>query len=328
MDERLNIRLSKRLNLKPDVVEEIYSVISKIDAVKQSWSITGKLLPQTIHKLTHSVIVTSTGASNRIEGNKLSDSYKDMNITESLILQLHRDMLKYSETDQRDRGHYKFGSNRVEAKDVNGDLVGVIFDPTPPHLVAKEMQELVEWPALSQETTYKHPLILMANFIWEYLAIHLFQDGNGRTSRLLTNLMLMRDGYLFTSIASHEKYIENNKLDYYESLNKTQLSWKTESEDVSKWILFFLNTILAQSEDALAILKRNSVDYLLSENQLAILAWMRTSAKETVTRKDLIEALNIPARTVEAAIKRLFDMKQIERLVSGRATRYKLAHLR
>jgi Fic family protein len=246
-----------------------------------------------------------------------------MNISESLILQLHRDMLKYSETDQRHRGHYKFGSNRVEAKDVNGDLVGVIFDPTPPHLVAKEMQELVEWYALALETTYKHPLILMANFIFEYLAIHPFQDGNGRTSRLLTNLMLMRDGYLFTSIASHEKYIENNKLDYYESLNKTQLSWKTESEDVSKWILFFLNTILAQSEEALAILKGNSVDYLLSENQLAILAWMRTSAKETVTRKDLIEALNIPARTVEAAIKRLFDMKQIERLGSGRATRYK-----
>ena len=81
----LEQRLSKRLKLKTTIIEEVYELLSKIDAVKNSWAITGKLLPQTIERLTHSVIVTSTGASNRIEGNLITDDqvealYKNLRI--------------------------------------------------------------------------------------------------------------------------------------------------------------------------------------------------------------------------------------------------------
>ena len=173
-------RLSKRLAFSSEQTEEFYAVISEIDSIKNTIRLTDKLLPQTIERLTQSVIVTSTGASNRIEGNRLSDdeieklyrnlrikkfktrdeqevagyievleviltSYDDMMVNESLVLQLHRDMLKHSDKDQRQRGNYKFGSNRVEARDQSGQLVGVIFDPTPPHLTAKEMQDLMAW---------------------------------------------------------------------------------------------------------------------------------------------------------------------------------------
>jgi Fic family protein len=214
-------------------------------------------LPQTIERLTYSVIVTSTGASNRIEGNRLTDKevenlyknlrvkkfitrdeqevagylkslelvfsqYNDMPINESHILKLHDDMLMHSDKDLGHKGKYKFGSNRVEAKDLSGNIVGVIFDPTPPYLVQKEMQELIEWYAEASVAKAKHPLILIANFIFEYLAIHPFQDGNGRTSRLLTNLMLLQQGYLFTQVVSHERIVEANKIDYYIALNKTQ----------------------------------------------------------------------------------------------------------
>jgi len=209
-------RLSIRLSLKPEATEQVFSIISEIDAVKNSWRIAGKLLSQTIERLTHSVIVTSTGASNRIEGNKLTDaqvealyknlrirkfktrdeqevagylemlelvfeSYKDIPLKESMILQLHRDMLKYSDKDERHRGQYKFGPNRVEAKDQSGKVVGILFDPTPPHLTPKEMQELIEWYTQAKTKNLKHPLLLIANFVFEYLAIHPFQDGNGRT---------------------------------------------------------------------------------------------------------------------------------------------------
>jgi Fic family protein len=220
-----DFRPNIRLNLNHNIIEEVYATISEIDGVKNSWQITGKLLPQTIERLTRSVIVTSTGSSNRIEGNRLSDgevenlyrnlrvkkfitrdeqeiagyleclelvfnNFSDIPINESSILKLHHDMLIHSEKDIHHKGNYKFGSNRVEAKDGVGKIVGVIFDPTPPFLVKKEMIELIDWYNWAIISKEKHPLIIIANFIFEYLAIHPFQDGNGRTSRLITNLML------------------------------------------------------------------------------------------------------------------------------------------
>jgi len=354
-----NFRLNNRLALKLDIVEEVYALLSKIDAVKNSWKITGKLLPQTIERLTHSVIVTSTGASNRIEGNQLNDNevealyknlpikkfktrdeqevagylemlervfdhYAQIPVTESSILQLHKDMMRYSDKDSRHRGHYKFGSNRVEAKDQGGNVIGVIFDPTPPHLVAKEMQELMAWYEWSVVNKYKHPLILIANFIFEYLAIHPFQDGNGRTSRLLTNLMLLQQGYHFTALTSHEKLVETNKANYYIALNKTQTTWKTEQEDISHWLLFFLNVISQQAESTLVLLEERNIDHLLSQKQLALWQWANATPNKQFSRKDAVEALGFPFRTTESIIKKLLDLKKLERLGQGRATHYRV----
>ena len=350
-------RLSTRLSLKPEVIEEVFSIISEIDAVKNSWKIAGKLLPQTIERLTHSVIVTSTGASNRIEGNKLTDaqvealyknlrirkfktrdeqevagylemlelvfeSYRDIPVKESTVLQLHRDMLKYSDKDERHRGQYKFGPNRVEAKNRSGKVVGVIFDPTPPHLTPKEMQELFAWYAEAKKTKFKHPLLLIANFVFEYLAIHPFQDGNGRTSRLLTNLMLLQSGYEFVSVVSHERLIEARKADYYLALNKSQASWKSKKEDISVWVLYFLNILREQAKQALKILEGDDIDYLLSEKQLDLWRWANQLPDKTFSRKEAIEALGFPPRTVEASIKKLLDMKKLRKFGQGRATRY------
>ncbi|WP_341792673.1 MULTISPECIES: Fic family protein [unclassified Rickettsia] len=355
-----DFRIHKRLNLNPSVVEEIYTTISEIDGVKNSWQITEKLLPQTIDRLTRSVIITSTGASNRIEGNKLTDTqveslyrglrvqkfktrdeqeivgyiqclelifnnYQEIYITESFVLKLHSDMLVYSEKDIRHKGNYKFGSNRVEAKDYNGNIIGVIFDPTPPYLVKKEMQELIDWYNWAFTNKVKHPLILIANFIFEYLAIHPFQDGNGRTSRLLTNLLLLKHGYLFTQIVSHERIIEANKTDYYVALNKTQSTWKTELEDITSWLKFFLNIVKLQSTQALQIIEEDNIEYLLSAKQLALWNWINEGIEE-FSRKDAVNALGFPERTVESIIKKLVDLKRLNRLGQGKATRYKLTN--
>jgi len=355
-------RLTTRLALKPAIVESVYSLIAEIDSVKTGWKMTGKLLPQAIERLTHSVIVTSTGSSNRIEGNRLTDvevevlyknlrikkfktrdeqevagylemlelvfdSYREIPVRESSILQLHRDMLKYSDKDARHKGHYKFGSNRVEAKDQSGRVLGIIFDPTPPHLVQKEMQELVGWYGWAVENNFKHPLILIANFVFEYLAIHPFQDGNGRTSRLLSNLMLLQHGYDFAAVVSHEKLIEANKADYYLALNKTQKTWKTGKEDLSQWLLFFLKIIQAQARQALKILEGDHFEYLLSEKQLDLWRWATALPGREFGRKAAVEALGYPARTVESIIKKLLGMKKLERIGEGRATRYKVVQL-
>ncbi len=354
-----SFRLNVRLALKSDIIEEIYSILSEIDSVKNSWKITGKLLPQTIERLTHSVIVTSTGSSNRIEGNRLNDeqvealyknlrikkfktrdeqevagylemlelifdNYDNIPIRESSILQLHNDMLRYSEKDSRHKGQYKFGSNRVEAKDQSGNVVGIIFEPTPPHLVQKEMQELTGWYEWAVNESGKHPLILLANFIFEYLAIHPFADGNGRTSRLLTNLILLQQDYKFVSVVSHEKLIEANKADYYLALNKTQSSWKSNDEDISPFLLFFLKIVREQSRAALEILASDNIEYLLSEKQLALWQWVGAIEERQFSRKDAINALGFPPRTVESIIKKLLNMKKLERIGEGRAVRYRV----
>lgn len=352
-------RLSRRLNLSAERTEALYTVLSEIDAIKNAFQLTDKLLPQTIARLTHSVIVTSTGASNRIEGNRLSDeevealyrnlrirrfktrdeqevagylemlerileSYAEMPLSESLILQLHRDMLKYSDKDERQRGAYKFGPNRVEAKDQSGNVVGVIFDPTPPHLTPKETQELVAWYGWADQEHFKHPLIRIGNFAFEYLAIHPFQDGNGRTSRLLTNLLLLRAGYMFTGLVSHEKLIEQQKAEYYLTLNKTQSSWKTDAEDIYPWMTYFLEIVKAQAKAALTIIQEDQTEHLLSEKQLALWQWVQTRNEPAFSRKDAIEALGFPARTIEAAIKKLLEMKRLDRIGEGRGTRYRV----
>ncbi len=353
-----SFRIHKRLALPPSIIEEVYSTLSEIDGVKNGWKITENLLPQTIDRLTRSVIVTSTGASNRIEGNKMTDLeveslyknlrvkkfktrdeqeiagylesletvfkfYHEIPVTESYILQLHNDMLTHSDKDFGHKGSYKFGSNRVEAKDYAGNIVGVIFDPTPPYLVKKEMQELIDWYTWAVSTNAKHPLILVANFIFEYLAIHPFQDGNGRTSRLLTNLMLLKHGYFFATVVSHERLIEANKVDYYLALNKTQSSWKSESEDISAWLIFFLTIIKEQSKQALKILEGDNVEYLLSEKQLVLWNWVNERNSE-FGRKDAIEALGFPPRTIESHIKKLVELKRLDVLGQGSATRYRL----
>ena len=355
-----DFRVHKRLNLNPAVIELVYQTISEIDGIKNSWQITKQLLPQTIERLTRSVIVTSTGSSNRIEGNRLSDievehlykdlrvkkfktrdeqeiagylkclesvfnNYNNIPISESSILTLHHDMLIFSERDVRHKGHYKFGSNRVEAKDLTGNIVGVIFDPTPPYLVKKEMLELIDWYLWAIATKAKHSLILIANFIFEYLAIHPFQDGNGRTSRLLTNLMLLQQGYLFTQIVSHERIIEANKMDYYLALNKTQSTWKTDSEDITPWLQFFLNIIKSQSTQALKIIEGDNIEYLLSEKQLLLWSWIVERSTE-FSRKDAVNALGFPERTIESIIKKLVMLKRLHRLGQGKATRYRLIH--
>ena len=236
-----------------------------------------------------SVLVTSTGASTRIEGSKLSDSqvqalfrkhhitkfktrdeqevggylevlqlvfeqWADIPFSESSILSLHSQMLGYSDKDVHHKGIYKFGSNRVEARDQDNALVGVIFDPTPPHLVSKEMPELIDWTKQELEEGNFPQLMIVANFVFEFLAIHPFQDGNGRLSRILTNLLLLQLGYEFCPFVSHEKIIEDNKADYYVALHQTQQSWKNENEDVSPWLMFFLGVVAQQSQQALKLM--------------------------------------------------------------------------
>lgn len=350
-------RFEKRLQFPPRLATKIYSQIASIDAVKGQWRLANTLSPQMIERLQTSVLVTSTGASTRIEGSRLSDQdvqalfnkhritkfktrdeqevggylevlqivfeqWQDIRLSESTILSLHQQMLRHSEKDQRQRGAYKFGSNRVEARDQSGKLVGVVFDPTPPHLVPKEMQELVEWTDAAIKGDEFPKLLIIANFVFEFLAIHPFQDGNGRLSRVLTNLMLLQEGYAFTPFVSHEKIIEDNKADYYLALNQAQQSWKTDAEDIAPWLQFFLNVLDTHSQQALKLMTDEPVELFLSDMQRAV--WEFANTVETFSRGEAIKATGLNPRTVDHTLKKLMEMHKLERRGQARATRYRV----
>lgn len=346
-------RLDERLEKLP---LSTVSLVSQIDSLKGQWIGGLNLSPQILGRLKRSVLITSTGASTRIEGSKLSDeevekvirglsiqklvnrdaqevqgyyevlsavfdTWKDIELTESNIKYLHSQLLQYSSKDQYQRGDYKTMENRVVATDSSGKEVGVIFETTPPYLTPKEMNELVAWARISlAEKTY-HPLLTIANFIVEFLNIHPFLDGNGRLSRVLTNLLMLQAGYGYIPYVSQEKLIEDNKTDYYIALRKSQGTFKTDAETIVPWISFFLQVSHTQAEQAIALLSSEPIEKLLSPLQLRV--WDYIQAVDEATIQGITETTGVARPTVRQAVERLLEYKKIERIGQGRTTRYR-----
>ena len=348
-----NNRFDKRLSLIPS---EVLSKIAKIDEFKGRWIGGLQINPQTLARLKRSVLVTSTGASTRIEGAKLSDkeieklmqgvttkkltdrdsqevhgyyellhnvfdSWRSIKFSESTVKHFHNQLLKYVEKDQRHRGDYKKTENTVEMFDQNGKSIGIVFEPTKANLTPKEMQELMDWTVQVLEERKHHPLLIIGNFLVEFLKIHPFQDGNGRVSRILANLLLLKEGYLYMPYVSHEKLVEDNKNNYYLALVKSQKTFGKKSENIFPWLNFFFDILLKQSETAIKLLESEDVEKLLSPKQLDV--WNYLQRVPEATPLEICRETKIVKPTVVQALNRLVTLKKIERIGMGRATRYR-----
>jgi len=335
----------------------ILTLIASIDELKGRWTAGANLHPQILGKLKQSVLVTSTGASTRIEGAKLSDeevenlmkgisvqkfkdrdaqevksyykllknvfdSWQSIKLNEGTIKHFHQEILKYVEKDTFHRGQYKVTENKVQMVDAKGNIVGTIFDTTPVYLAPIEMQELVEWTIKAIKEQKYHPLLIIANFVVEFLKIHPFRDGNGRISRILTNLLMLQAGYLYMPYVSHEKLVEEKKQEYYVALRKTQITFKAEKSDFIPWLTFFLNIILDQSKQAVELLTADNVEKTLSSKQLAVLGYLQ-KAKEA-TPGDIAKNTKVARPTVNQALEKLLNLKKVERIGMGRSTRYRI----
>lgn len=350
-------RFTARMEFLQRNIAEVFPRIIQIEKYATYWEAYKNLSPDFLGNLKKSVIVSSTGSSTRIEGSSLSDeqiekmihtssikklstrdeqevagylelikhifsAYETISFSEGTILQFHEMSMHYSEKDQLHKGQYKTSSNKVILVE-NGIEKGVIFEPTEPHLVRGEMIELLEWTRNAFDKKVHHPLLLIGNFVFEYLCIHPFKDGNGRTSRILTNLLLLQHGYEFTPYVSHEKIIEENKADYYLSLRRSTKHWKTESdENISDWILFFLKVVETQGELAKEITTKEDPEILLSRDQTKV--WRCFQKGPEWSRKELSEETNIPLKSIEKIIIKLLDMNKIQRIGKGRGTRYRV----
>lgn len=347
-------RFNRRLQ---EIPASLWSLIVKIDELKGQWVGGARLSPQTLGRLKRSVLVTSTGASTRIEGARLSDedveklmrgiaiqkfadrdqqevqgyfellqnvfdAWKTIQFSESTIKHFHRELLKFVEKDQTHCGEYKRKENKVHMIDEAGQSKGILFDTTPAYLTPKAMQELVEWTQQALREGESHPLIIIGHFLVEFLKIHPFEDGNGRLSRILTNFLLLQQGYAFVPYVSHEKLVEDHKPDYYLTLRKSQKTLGTDQEDITPWLEFFFRMFLTQSQLAVALLTQEDLERVLSPKQLAV--WQYLQSVSEATPGDIAKHSKVVRITVNQALTKLLQMKRIERLGMGRSTRYRV----
>lgn len=336
---------------------EFLILLTQIDTCKGRWIGGVNLGAQIKGRLKRTVLATSTGASTRIEGAMLSDSdvekmmrglniqrfsdrdkqevrgyyellqsvfesWQTIRFSEGIVKQFHRDLLKHVQKDTRHRGDYKKQENQVVMIDEAGQSLGILFKTTPAYLTPKEMQELMEWTLVAFQEKKYHPLLIVGNFLVEFLNIHPFQDGNGRLSRILTNLLLLKTGYDFVPYVSHEKLVEDNKPDYYLALRQSQKTIKTAHETIMPWLQFFLQMVLAQANAAVDLITGDNFEKLLSEKQLAVWKFLRRVRE--ATPREICKKVNVARPTVNQVMRRLMQLGCVEQLGQGSGTRYRV----
>lgn len=338
------------------IPSSIWLKINKIDELKGQWFAGAKLNPQALNRLKRSVLITSTGASTRIEGAKLSDkeiekmmrgisiqkftdrdsqevkgyyellenvfnSWEDIKFSENMVKHFHQELLKYVDKDKDHRGEYKKQENKVHMIDKAGNSVGILFDTTPAYLTPKATLELIDWTKEALRDKAYHPLLVIAGFLVEFLNIHPFTDGNGRLSRILTNLFLLNHEYLYIPYVSHEKLIEDNKPEYYLALRQSQKTFDSKNQSILPWLEFFFSILLKQTEKAIKLLSKENIEKLLSPKQL--LVWEHLNTVDRATPKEISEATNVARPTINQVLNKLLQLKRIEKIGIGRATRYR-----
>lgn len=269
--------MEDKLKFDVKTAQKLFTKAARIDQYKGKWQHLAKKDNRYLNELRTLATIQSIGSSTRIEGATLTNAevetlLKNMKVTKfrtrdeqevggyydvlSMILEryqhielsvtniktLHNYLLKYSDKDEKHKGDYKHFTNKVVATYPDGQQ-RTIFNTTEPHLVDKQMDELVEWTNQELANQDFHSLFVIATCVYEFLSIHPFQDGNGRLSRLLTMLLLMREGYDFVQYISFEDIIERRKSDYYRALMAGQQKRNTEEEIIEEWMLFFLSCL-------------------------------------------------------------------------------------
>ncbi|MCL2069427.1 MAG: Fic family protein [Treponema sp.] len=328
---------TKNIKISP----EMLTAIAELDEFKGTWAGIEQLQPEQLKTMRKVSTIESVGSSNRIEGNKLSDSevekllsrinvksfksrdeeevagyaelmdtvfdnYSLIPLSENYIKQLHQILLRYVGKDERHRGEYKKFPNSVVAYDPDGKEIGVVFETASPFDTPRFMEELVDWTRKNLEDNFLHPLLVIAVFIVHFLAIHPFQDGNGRLSRVLTALLLLKKGYAYVPYSSIESFIEASKEGYYRALRKTQKNiWRAKA-DYEPWFSFFLTSLLKQKrhlESKIASMSKD--DTRLGKTARAVLELFDT--RPEWSRPEIAETLGLNMHTATSTIKKLVE---------------------
>lgn len=283
---------------------ELVRLIGELDHFRGTWRKMQEIRTERLMQLRQVTTIESTASSTRIEGVELTDaevarvlegirsdsfrardedevrgyaelltliydSHDGIPLTENTIKQLHRTLLTHSEKDERHRGEYKKLPNDVVRK--RGEVIEeVVFKTASPFETMLLMPQLVDATNAALDDPALHPLVAIARFVVAFLAIHPFQDGNGRLARAITSLLLLRGGYDYVQYASLERVIEDNKPQYYIALRESQLAMRSDAADFGAWLFFFLRALKAQQETLASKLQIEKAMLDLSDIQQTI----------------------------------------------------------
>lgn len=341
------------------ITPEILSLIAEIDEFKGAWRAIGRIAPERLSGLRRVATIESIGSSTRIEGARLSDrevetllanirigsfttrdeqevagyaevmetvfgAYDAIPLTENHIRQLHRDLLVHSTKDERHRGAYKTLPNHVEAFDEDGKSLGVVFETATLFDTPRRMAELVEWAAGTEKDGSLHLLLVIAVFVVVFLEIHPFQDGNGRLSRILTTLMLLRAGYAYVPYSSLESVIEQSKEGYYLSLRRTQGTIRTEAPDWNPWLEFFLRALQRQKQRLEKKMEHEWV-MLAALPELSVLILELAREHGRVTMAEAVRVSGASRNTIKEHFRTLVEQGHLVLHGAGRGAWYGLA---
>ncbi len=341
------------------ITPEILSLIAEIDEFKGAWRAIGRIAPERLSGLRRVATIESIGSSTRIEGSRLSDrevetllanirigsftsrdeqevagyaevmetifgAWDAIPLTENHIRQLHRDLLIHSTKDERHRGAYKTLANHVEAFDEDGRNLGVVFKTATPFDTPRRMAELAEWAAGKGKDRSLHPLLAIAVFVVVFLEIHPFQDGNGRLSRILTTLMLLRAGYAYVPYSSLESVIEQSKESYYLALRRTQGTIRTDAPDWNPWLEFFLRALQRQKQRLEKKMERERV-MLAAMPELSVLILELAREHGRVTMAEAVRVSGASRNTIKEHLRALAEQGHLTLHGAGRGAWYGLA---
>jgi Fic family protein len=340
------------------ITPELLALLSEIDEFKGAWRALGTLAPERLNALRRIATIESIGSSTRIEGSKLTDrevehllakleiksfasrdeqevagyaevmetvfqAFTDIPITENHLKQLHRDLLRYSDKDERHRGEYKTLPNNVGAFDADGKMVGIVFETASPLDTPRRMAELIAWLKDARELGRIHPLLIVAVFIVTFLEIHPFQDGNGRLSRILTTLLLLQAGYAYVPYSSLESVIENSKESYYLALRQTQGTINSAAPNWQPWLMFFMRALQQQKRRlAVKVEREKNALAVLPELAVKILDYVRDHGR--VTTRDMVRETGASPNTLKVTFGSLVEKKLLVRHGGGRSIWYGL----
>ena len=342
------------------VGQDVLQLIAEIDEFKGQWQALKALSSERLQKLRKVATIESVGSSTRIEGAKLSDlqvetllsnlsstsfktrdeqevagyaevmdlvfqAYEELNLTENHVRQLHQTLLRHSTKDDRHRGSYKTLPNHVVAKDADGREIGIVFETATPFDTPREMQELVGWAAKAFDESTMHPLLIIAVFNVVFLAVHPFQDGNGRLSRILTTLLLLRAGYEYVPYASLESIVEENKNLYYKALRRTQTTLKNDAPDWEPWLGFFLRCMKKQKVNLAAKVEQEKTASDSSLPLLSVQVLKLLGVHERLTIAQMVEFTGANQNTLKVRLRELVNEGRIQRHGKARATWYSIA---
>lgn len=309
------------LKRKPVVLDKLVE-IAKIQSVEDSNKIEGIVTTSTrIKALIHQKTTPQNRDEEEILGyrdvlNTIHESYEYISINSNYILQLHRDLYKYSEKGIG--GRYKNTQNSIVEKDEVGNIMER-FKPLSPYETPEAVLQICDElnKALDKKTV--EALLLIPVFIHDFLCIHPFNDGNGRMSRLLTTLLLYKQGYVIGRYISLESKIEKNKESYYIALEKSGIGWHENEENPVPFIKYLLRTILAAYIDF-----EERVDYV--DEKMPALELVRGAVDGKIgkfTKSEMMELVpSVGKATIENMLKRLIEEGYIERHGKGKVTFY------